>query len=574
MEDIGKIKTAHETFKNSRNILFKRWNDDFDLYRLKPYSAGKGYFSYTSNAPQVLINKLLAYLCESKLIIRIPMDELLGKDRETANNIERFLYGALNLNDERLLLLNQPILRDAMAWLFVARGGIALRTFVKKNEKNKTIPEIVPWDLYSTSYAIGANGLLWATHKRMATRESVIAEYPEFEGKLSATQDTIAVYDHWDEEKNGVIVESAWAKEPEEHGLERCPVDIILAGAMPSVLSDTNIDTEAYRGESVLAPNRPLYPLLNKTMSDLLTLVRRGVKVPLQYASADGKKTLDVDIYQVEKAAVISTERDDVLKPILQETMPKDAAALLQILAGELQRGGLPHSTFGELGFRLSGYALSQLQGAIVTTISPFVQAMERAYTLTANNLMEQFASGGFEPVEVMGRTSTGEVFGLPKRVKVKASDLKEDWRPEIKLVPILPKDDAQMMNLANLARQGEEPLLSDQTIRDDYLEIKDSDLEQKKIEEEWGTHIPIVRLQKTFQAYMERGQFHLAALVLEEMKKLMGQMEAQLPGQRPPTGGGQGAMRGIPPETLPMEEVTEVPPGAAGAKMPIEGEM
>ena len=179
-------------------------------------------------------------------------------------------------------------------------------------------------------------------------------------------------------------------------------------------------------------------------MSDLLTLVRRGVKVPLVYKSEDGTKTIETDIYQVEKASVISAEREDEIEPLIQETMPKDAAALLSVIAGEMQRGGLPHSTFGELGFRLSGYALSQLQSSIVTVISPFVQAMERAYGAISDRLMEQFASGGFDPIEVMGRTGRGEVFGVPERIKISSKDLKEDWRPEISIKPELPKDDMQ----------------------------------------------------------------------------------------------------------------------------------
>ena len=105
---IGQVKDFAETFLNSRFTLKQRWDDDFNFYRQKPYSAGKGYISYTSNSARVLIDKIVAILGLSKLLLRIPMDDLLGKDRKIASNIERFLYGALNLNDERLAKMGQP----------------------------------------------------------------------------------------------------------------------------------------------------------------------------------------------------------------------------------------------------------------------------------------------------------------------------------------------------------------------------------------------------------------------------------------------------------------------------------
>lgn len=572
----GTIKTFADTFLNTRSTLKDRWDTDFNLWRQKPYSAGKGYVSYTSNSARILVDKLVAILGLSNLLIRIPMDDLLGDDRKIASNVERFLYGALNLNDERLARIGQPSLRDALSWLFSVRGGVALLTYVYKNEAGKTITKLAPWDLYSTAYEFGEDGVRKAVHKRMATRESILKEYPNLESKISLWQkltgggkptDNIAVYNYFDDKDNAIVVGTEWAKEPEPHGCDGCPVDIIKVGAMPSVLSTSKeaLEMEAFRGESSLAANRHLYPVINKLLSDYATIIRRGVKTPMVLKSADGKTTLEGDMYQVEKASVIPMRREDSLEPAMKQTMPQEAAALLSIVSAEIERGGLPASTYGELRFRLSGYALSQLQQAIVTAITSLTIAMERAYTGAANRLIEQFADGGFEPVEVTGETSRGEKFGVPQRLKIKSSDLKKDWRPEVRFVAQLPKDDAQMMNLANIARMGEEPLLSMDTIRDEYLGIQDPDLERTKIEEEWGKNIPIVRLQKTFQAYVERGEFHLASLVLQEMQKYMQAMEAQLPKQTPVTGG-EGPNRGMSPETMPYEETVETPPQVANA--------
>lgn len=571
---ISEIKSARNKFENAHLTLYSRWNDDYNLWRLKPYSAGKGYFSYTSNSPRVLADKVVALLCEAKLNIRIPTGKLLEEERRIASDLERFLYGALSLNDERLMRLNRPPLRDAWAWLAAVRGQFAFRVFVKKDGK-KTIPELIPWDCYKTAYDIGEKGVIWATHTRKATRESVISEYPDIK---IGDKDEIEVIDYWDTKNNGVIVENVWAKNLEPHELDHCPVYVVFVGASPPIISNEYADTEAERGQSIFASNRNLYAPYNKTMSDLLNIVRRGVKRPKQVKSADGKYTLDVDIDQTEKAAAISTTQDVEIKPIYEERMPADAAGLFQLISGEMQRGGLPHTVYGELGFRLSGYAINQLQSSILTVVSPTLQAIERAYRLSCDELISQFASGGFDPIEVMGRTSKNEIFGYPIRERIKASDLKEDWRPEVNLIPTLPKDDAQRYQLANLARTGEPPLLSMDTIRDEVLNIEDPDLEREKIDEEWGSNIPLIRLQKTFQACIARGRLDLASLVLAEIRKLLAQMEAQLPQQtsaKQPTTLGSASMettgaglpaegeQGLSPEVLPPEASGGLPGGA-----------
>ena len=566
-ETISEIKAAAKKFWDVRSDLKTRYNTDFNLFRLKPYNAGKGYYSYTTNAPRVQADKLIAMLCEARLLIRIPSDNLLEEDRKVASSIEKFLYGCLNLNDEHLMLLNQPILRDTFAWFAAVRGGYAFRDFVNKTKDKKTTIEIVPWDLYKTAYSIGDNGTSWATYTRKATREGILEEYPDTKldksglfGLLSKRRDEVEVIDYWDAEKNGVIVESAWAKELEPHGLKKCPVHIVLVGGMPSIISDEVLETEAERGQSIFAASRLLFPILSKTISDRLTIVRRGVKTPLAYKSIDGKKTLDIDIYQVEKSAVIPMEMTDVIEPILKETMPADVDPLIGFIAGELQRGGFSHATFGEISQRISGYALSQLIASLVTVVSPFIQTMERSYTLITNDLMEQFASGGYEPVEVMGKTSKNEPFGYPVREKIKASDLKEDWRPEISLVPTLPKDDAQRYQLANIARMGEPPLRSMRGIREDILQLDDVDLEQQWVDEEWGSNIPLIRLQKSWLSYIKAGDLVNAGHIFREMQKIMAQMQSDLQAQQE----AARQLTGLEAESM----------GMPGAGLPAEGEM
>ena len=136
------ILNAIASFERSNQSLRKRWDDDFDLYRLLPYKAGKGYYSYTSNDPRVLVDKIIAMICQANLLIQIPPDKLSPEDREIAGNVERFLYGCLYVNDDRLLKMDYPKLKNASAWLSAARGGLGIKTYVKKDEKGETVGKI------------------------------------------------------------------------------------------------------------------------------------------------------------------------------------------------------------------------------------------------------------------------------------------------------------------------------------------------------------------------------------------------------------------------------------------------
>ena len=122
---ISEIRTAVATFRNTTTYqrLRRRWQDDFDLWRLKEYDAGKGYYSYTTNSPRTAVNKAISMLDLAKLIIKMPLDALLEDSRETASNVERLLYGVLNLNDERLLKQGKPILRNQQDFHTSLRGS-------------------------------------------------------------------------------------------------------------------------------------------------------------------------------------------------------------------------------------------------------------------------------------------------------------------------------------------------------------------------------------------------------------------------------------------------------------------
>ena len=574
LNDISEIRTAVNQFKSDVNFLYlqTRWDGDLDLFRGRAYDAGQGYYSYTSNSPTVFAQKILSLLIQSKLIIRIPLEVLTDEERRKASNQERFWYGCIGYNDDRLYRLSLPTLRELKAWYAALRGGYLQRAYVYKNDKGKTCPDVDIWDIYDCAYGKGKDGLVWAAHTRKITKSEAKEIYGKDSG--SATRE-VEVVDFWDTEKYGVIVGEDWGQPLEKHGLDYCPVHLIQVGATPVPSHKSFMTPQSLRGESIYASNRNLYPILNKTMSDYLTLVRRGVKMPMVHKKGSGGAELaEADIFRVDKGAIIDIENDEDLKPLMPPSMPQNASELMQFISGEEQRGSLSHTTYGDLGFRLSGYAINQLQTSIETVMQPCIDAITRGDYVACRELASQFVKGKFAPIAIHGRTSRNETFGMPKAQEITYKDIEPDWMPEVRLEPTLPKDDFQMWQMARIALQT--GLLSKRTTRDEIVGIADPDQEESLLKMEWASELPIPRLYEAYlHALLVDKREDVARNILAELQRLLGQLGASMPNK----GGGGGSPQpppvtenvatGVPPSVLPQEAMGNVPPGSQNAAVP-----
>lgn len=577
----GQVRGAVTAFRNDATwvSLKKRHEDDFNLYRLKPYDAGSGYFSYTTNVPRVYADKVIALLTTGRLNISVPLELLDEPMRQVASNIERFDYGVLNMNDTRMLNLGLPTTREQMAWYTALRGGVAINAFVYKDENGETVPEFNVWDIYNVAYAYGKNGLAWAIHTKKMSKGMVKALYG-----ISIGEAYTDVYEYWDTESFGVVIKGKWAEALDSHGLDYCPVAIIKVGAMPTIWNQVYQYAGKHEGESIFAPIRELIPVFNKTMSDHLTVVRRGVKPPMVWFTLDGESPVSQDIYQVEKAANITLQVGEEFRAAIAPTMPADTSQLLEIISGELQRGSFPHTVYGAVGFRMSGFLVQQLHQAIQTVVVPAGQTMERAYYIGTKWLREQYASSDLAPIKVKGRNAQGRVFGAPRAISLSPEMIIGDWETEVKLEFTLPEDDAQKFLQAQSAGQGEIPLLSMRSRRE-LVGVTDPDMEDELVDYEWGTKLPINRLYKAFDRAVAEKDYQGAENILAELKMLLQSRQPQgagagseglsalqeeaagLPGVGIPPG--EGDMQGFPPSAIPPETQGGLPPGAGNAIPP-----
>ena len=561
--------------------LRSRMDDDHKLYRLEEFDAGEGYQSYTSNEPQVYADKLISWMTTAELIIRIPYGNSEREQRENNDSKEKFLAGLLKAADERLINRFQPTVRQQMSWFITLRGWYAGRALLVKDDEGETYVDIQPWDPMHTYWGEGKKGIAWACYKTIKTPTEIKAIWGvdlKGEGDESDDDDGIDVYDFYDSEDNIVCTDNRILKKRTKHGADRPPVFLGPVGATPLVQSITdtgNNDTIEDYGESCYKSSRDLFDKHNFMMSVMLELTARSRRQGLKVKSRDGTKTLEEDPFK-EGSEIALGQGEDV-EPLGLLEMARESGAFMGMVSGEMQRGGLPHSIYGQLEFQLSGFAINTLRQGVETVLVPRLTALERAYKTIFELMCDQYISGAFKSIEVRGQDQNRMYFSE----EISSDTIKNAGDVEVSLVGQLPQDEMSKMSMAQIAREGPTPLLSDVFIRDNILGLQSADQMDDSIKVQMSeSMLPEAGLWSMLQAALRSGREDLAQFYQGELMKLfqMKRMEQlQMMQGMAPQGGGMppqgpagppppmGGPPGLPPQVMPNAGLG-VPPVAPTA--------
>jgi len=578
--DPDEIMNAVQRHEDETESLRERMEEDYDIYRLTPFDAGDGYQDYTSNSPQTYADKIIGWMASHRLIVRVPHRGDALQEREQNDNKERFLIGLLKSVDEELTMNQlEPRLQQTLSSMICLRGWFAGRALIAKDEDDdSTYVSVQPWDPMHTYWSMGKRGLDWACYKTRRTLQEIRAEYPDYEldewtiGNQNPDEFGLDVYDYYDREQNCVVIQGKFAKKPQEHGADRVPVFLGMVGAMPRLQGRFNgrldPDMMADYGESLFKSNRELYKKHNFTMSVMMDMVARAQKQTVLVRSRDGSKSLDEDPYRA--GSEISLAEGESVEPLGLLEVARETAAYMGLVSGELQRGSLPFSVYGELEFQLSGFAINTLRQGIQTVLEPRLDALRTCYTQICNLLSDQYASGAFDSIELSGWENNRQWFSE----EITYEMIEGVGAPEIDFVGNLPQDEMSKMSMAQMAREGPVPLMDDRTIRDEILGLQSADEIENQIKEQMGEQIlPEAQMWTILKATEERGRSDLAQFYMGQLQEIlmqkqmmqqqmMMQMSGAPPGGAPGPSAGSSPSPGAPgPGGLPPS-----PPGPGGA--------
>ena len=575
MPSAEEVKQLVKTHEDATLTRLERMDADFHMWQLlelpenlsikeEAPGIGAGYKHYTSNEPKTFAKQGITIASGAKIIPRVKGTPLLTEDeRLLLNHKERFIIGALAAADERLRRMMESTLQDQSSWYASIRGWIAVRALLRKKPNGETFVDISPLDPRNTFWGLGPNGLddAWVVSRTYKTPLEIKTLYGVDVSGSNITDQGVPIYDYVDATNHMVCTEDKVLVAMHKHGSPRTPVSIVPGGETPSI-SDPNGTHSSAVGESIYEADRRIYPYHNFTMSVVLELMSRARTPGTKVFSADGQKTLDEDPHQTGTQVGLRTGFEDV-RPMEQIETTKDATIFAGAVSGELQRGAIPHSVYGELEFQLSGFAINSLRQGVSTIITPIVKALIAMYKDICNLLVDQYVTGIFKPMELAGIDQNREYFDeeiTPDMMK------QAKGRIEVTILPELPQDEPAKMQMAMMARQpgsDGKPFMADRDIREDIMNYQDPDAIAAAVNEQlMESATPMAQALSWIRTAERMGRADLVQVYTSELERVMRDILAQSGqnGAAPNAPGApNGTLPGVPADIAPSQ-ATGVP--------------
>ena len=512
-----------------------RMEDDYGLYRMNTYDAGEGYQSYTSNAPRILADKIISYLSQASMAVRVNL-AANHEARESGVMKEKFVIGSLNLADERMERLGQPGIRQQIAFFLTLRGWYAGRAVLNKRSDGSTYVDITPFDPLHVAYELDDDGIVWLAHKTRRSQSSIRSIYAkDVEPSVQEDDDRgIDIWDYYSREEHIIVADSREpqiVKASEKHNITDmdgnpcAPVFLGAVGPAPWIQDEASgDDTAKDYGESIFAQNRKLFEDFNFSMSAYKTLIQRAVRRPYKIISPDGSTTLDADPWKDGSEIPLPAGTD--IQLLDEITMPLNTNEYVSMVSGEIQRGGLSNVSYGELPFAISGFAAKILQEGSAHQIEPRVQAISSCYKQIANLITMQYETGNYSAVTVRGKHNELSNFF---HQEIKPSDIEKGGALDIKFGVRMPQDDPQQISMAQMLREGPTPLAPDEWIWENILQIEDVDQFKNAIAAQAAHSTdPKAMLVTLIEGLMQTGESEKALIYIELLRKTLKQEQQQ----------------------------------------------
>jgi hypothetical protein len=370
-------------------------------------------------------------------------------------------------------------------------------------------------------WEFGDEGLLWICHKYYRMPLQIESGYPNVKfGAQHNKKNPVIIYDYYDDKRNTVIIPELQKGHVKNtrHGLDRVPGWVVMSSLQPPIVRDaprggvgypTQIgsvqlaDSLANYGESIFVENRAVWDDNNFVLSIQKELVHRSLKPVFGIESEMGIKLVEGDPFKAGAEIPLKVGEKLVVYDFIKAA--GDIGPYSGLINGQMQRGGFPVIMFGETPATISGFAMNTLKSGVGDKVLPDSQAVSTALRQIANIWSDHFQTGAFGSLELSGVGRNRRWFsGL-----ITPEDVIDLPEVEITLTPQLPEDNASKVAIAQQLRTpgvNGQPLKSDYRIREEDLQMQDSDLEMDAILQEVAGQDPLVKAQRMTDALAKRG--------------------------------------------------------------------
>ena len=555
-------KTISRYFQNEQP-LFDRMHRDYEQYwtledwepalddQIMPEDA------YTTNQPRVLAQKIIAFIAETEMVVRVPNDDA-PKDQEERNKLtENLSIGMLANVDRRMRRNGDPRIQRQMAWHSVVRGRYVIaRAFLRKRPNGETFEDILPIDPAQFVFQPGEEEPVWAAHRRRMSRGEIRDTFPGFKiGEGDDGDEVEEVFDYYVRENNpsadpnsedvfqrhpyiyklGTLINEEWARSPYDLFTLSFPVIITPVGSDPHLAPRaTEITSKHNRmiadfGESIFAENRHVWDKINRSASYIVDMVSKSSDPPTMVESSDGTKELEEGWNEKGAQVAIAVGDQQRITSMVTPDMSRSASVLLEFLQRDAIAGGIPPQGFGILDKPLSAVALRQLGNNLEHRVLPRMEAVQLCIEGCLEVLVAQYETGAFEPITVSGKRFDRHRFS---NKIIEADEIFGHDALTVSLELVLPEDETIRWNVANMAMAPTvtgEPLTSLEYVREHILNIQDPKLLSDQNREVLTRQTsPVLALLDQYRSVVLDEDVMAAAAILDQIRLMTLQMEVQ----------------------------------------------
>lgn len=384
--------------------LRTRFDNDMALYYLEQYvllnpetnKPANNSVSITLNDPRTYGDRCLAIMSADTRSF-----DITGVDKTIQAKLEKVYTHWLYLNDEQLEKQSIESLDDCVNFFDLFRGWIGGLVLMYQ-DGDKYLPSILPVDPRWMSWETDDSGLKAFGYRTRALRVAVEEKYKTKLSGVSQNSRFVDLKHIWTRQEYLIYAASDSATGIQgtqlnsiQHGLGICPGVVVDVPTQPMLITGNYDYATALsrQGESIYAPNRDTYPVLNKVASILASIMQEAYMSSIVYKGT--KEGLEGDPTGAGKYLQINPDEEITLMPA--RDLNRATEYLFGILGSSKQRGSLSDINYGQIAFELSALAVAQLKDDRDGIFTPRRKAKKTFYRRAFNILRHQILHGGFK---------------------------------------------------------------------------------------------------------------------------------------------------------------------------------
>lgn len=491
LDRIIAIETSLRTYWGPRDTMMKK---DRALIALTEPPKVPNFTRVTLNKPKVLWDTSVSLLSSFDPTMRLPWMSPKQDDdeREKLNKAERFLIGMMRELDRHQFdegkdsWLWELAYWACSGWIVcfpLMEGGVFTARFY---DPLTVYPEWGPDGLVTLLRSYWMN-VTFA--KRMAEDKGWVVDLT----KVHPTH-SVQVRSLWEVVEGKVynsisIHETVVKSKVRETKFKRIPIMVRVVGGSPEgAMSEGDTSYIARKVESVIAPNRAMYPQMDRWISLLMQITQDTAYPDMMDFTETGEVALKPE--DVGGGKIHHRRTGEEIKTLIRAAAPGfEMSNILSELTIDIQQAGLPPIVHGNLPFEISGFMGTQLFQAIKYKLNSRMLAIRQVISYVGTELISQFRASGKTltlAVEEPKRRGKGETY-MEEFTK---DDIPETTYIDVRLPLSTMVDKAQQMSLARQALT-EPQVVSRPTLWEDFLDIQDIDLEYRRISDDAIMELP-----------------------------------------------------------------------------------